>query len=256
MLFVIDVGNTNIVLGLYDGERLAASWRVATRADRTADEYGMIILELFRHFGLEKSAVSGVILSCVVPALTYTFSTMAKRYFGLEALSVGPGMKTGIPILYDNPKEVGADRIVNAVAAYQRHRCALVVVDFGTATTFDAITSKGEYAGGAIAPGIDISMDALFVHAAKLPRVEVARPKAVIGKNTVHSMQAGTYFGYVGLVQELVGRMKKELDAPSRVVATGGLAGLIAKDASCIDEVDEHLTLEGLRLLWELNSNN
>ncbi|MBZ0271322.1 type III pantothenate kinase [bacterium] len=253
MLCVIDVGNTNTVIGVFDGESLLASWRLGTREERTADEYGMLMLDLFRHANIALAAVDGVIVSCVVPTLAYTFSRLSTKYFGREAMQVGPGIKTGMPILYDNPREVGADRIVNAVAAYHEFQEALVIVDFGTATTFDAITARGEYLGGAIAPGINISMDALFRHAAKLPRVEFARPRAAIGKNTVASMQSGVFFGYVGLVDALVTRIREELGGSARVIGTGGLATLIAKGSETIDAVDGDLTLKGLRIIHGLN---
>jgi type III pantothenate kinase len=254
MLFVVDVGNTNIVFGIYSGESLISSWRVATRKQNTADEYGILIAELFQHAELKMTDIKGVIVSCVVPPLVSTFTRLTQRYFGIEAINVGPGIKTGMPILYDNPKEVGADRIVNAVAGHYKYKKSLIIVDFGTATTFDAVSLKGEYLGGAIAPGINISMDALFLHAAKLPRVEFARPKSVIGKNTIHSIQAGIYYGYVGVVDGIVTRIKEELGTDPYVIGTGGLANLIAKDSKTLSEVDENLTLEGLRILYDLNT--
>ncbi len=253
MLLVIDVGNSNTVLGIYAGRELQQNWRVGTDKYRTVDEYAMLINDLFSLSGLTFADLSAVIVSSVVPPMLDTIDGLCRAYFQLKPLVVGPGMKTGMPIQYENPREVGADRIVNAVAAYEKSRCGLIVVDFGTATTFDVISPDGCYQGGAIAPGVGISADALFERASKLPRVEFSRPAQVIAKNTIQSMQAGIFFGYVGLVEGIVKRMKKELSQPPRVIATGGLAAPIAEATECIDRVEPFLTLEGLRLLYERN---
>jgi type III pantothenate kinase len=255
MLLVIDVGNTNTVFGIYEGERLVADWRLQTVLGRTADELGVQWLELMRFAGLEPRGIEDAIVSCVVPSALLAVVQMGKKFLGRDVLVVGPGIKTGMPILTENPREVGADRIVNAVAAYERYRSACIVVDFGTATTFDSVSAKGEYLGGAIAPGITIAANALFREAAKLPRVELVKPRSVVGKNTVHSMQAGLIYGYVGLCDGIVTRMSAEMGGPPtpRVIATGGLAEVIASEAATIEAVDVGLTLEGLRILHARN---
>jgi type III pantothenate kinase len=257
MLLAIDIGNTNIVLGVFDGAELLESWRLTTMRERTADELGLLVDGLFSHGQIEKAAVRSIILGSVVPPLTGTMEEMVQRYFGVAALTIEPGTKTGMPILYDQPSEVGADRIVNAVAAYERfgkkEGRPLVVVDFGTATTFDAVSAKGEYLGGAICPGVQISADALFQRAARLPRIDVRKPAHTIGRTTIGAMEAGLFYGYVGLVEGLVRRMSGELGGRAVCVATGGLAGAIAPETSLIDHVDPDLTLHGLRIVWERN---
>lgn len=253
MLLVIDVGNTNTVLGIYQEKQLLHDWRLTTSKSRTVDEYAMLVHELFGLSNLHFTDIDDVIISCVVPPMLGTLNGLCDRYFKLNPYIVGPGIKTGMPILYDNPKEVGADRIVNAVAAYEKHRRSLIVVDFGTATTFDYISGRGEYLGGAIAPGLIISTEALFDRASKLPRVEVAKPPQVIAKNTVNSIQSGIFFGYVGLVDGIVGRMSEEAKEKPLVLATGGISTMIAKSSQTIDEVDPKLTLEGLQIIYLRN---
>ncbi|MGE5630967.1 MAG: type III pantothenate kinase [Caulobacteraceae bacterium] len=254
MILVFDVGNTNIVLGVYEGKKLENFWRLKTDVEKTADEYGMVIHQLFSYQGYKASDIEAVVISSVVPPIMYTLEHMARKYFNREPLIVGPGIKTGINIKYDNPKEVGADRIVNAVAAYELYGGPLIIVDFGTATTYCAVSKNGEYLGGAISPGVRISMDALFERTAKLPRVELVKPESVICKNTINSIQSGVIYGYVGQVDYVVQRMKKELDAPdAKVVATGGLSKLIASESETIKIVNGLLTLEGLRIIYERN---
>jgi type III pantothenate kinase len=253
MLLVVDVGNTNTVIGVFRGPDLLAHWRLETRKGRTADEYAATILTLFQLQSLSFADIQAGMIATVVPPALFAVEKFFKQHRKISPLVVGPGLKTGMPILIDNPKEVGADRIVNAVAAYDQYKQGCIIVDFGTATTFDLVTPKGEYAGGAIATGITTSADALYQAAAKLPRVEFVRPPSVIGKNTVTSMQAGLFYGYVGLTDEIVTRMRAQVDYPCKVIATGGLAALIAKDSKTIEHTDEMLTLTGLRLLWERN---
>jgi type III pantothenate kinase len=255
MLLAIDVGNSNTVLGLYDGDKLIYDWRIRTVSNHTVDEYGMLIVNLYKTVKSKSQPVTltGIVISCVVPPMLNILEPLCMKYFNLKPLIVEPGVKTGMPIFYDNPKEVGADRIVNAVAAYEKYKTDLIVVDFGTATTFDYVSKKGEYMGGCITPGIVISSDALFDKASKLPRVELKRAKTVIAKDTVSSMQAGIMFGYAGLVDGIVDRMKAETRSNPKVIATGGLAKIIAPETKSIDVVDEFLTLDGLRIIYEKN---
>ena len=257
MLLAIDVGNTNIVLGVFERGALVESWRLATLRERTSDEIGIWVSQLFEHRSLDPNRISGIVLSSVVPPLTGTIMTMARRYFGLTPLNVDSSVDTGMPLLYKHPAEIGADRIVNAVAAYQiygiERRVPLIVVDFGTATTFDAVSARGEYLGGVICPGVQISADALFQRAARLPRVDVRKPCEVIGRSTVGAMESGLYYGYVGLVDGLVRRMKQELGERAVCVATGGLADVISPEVALIEHVDPDLTLQGLRMIWERN---
>jgi len=257
MLLVIDVGNTNTVLGLFDEGQLMHDWRIRTEIDHTIDEYGVLIYNLYQSIRMkakEIKAVTAIIISCVVPPMLNILEPLCVKYFNIKPLIVGPGIKTGMPIFYDNPKEVGADRIVNAVAAYDKYRKESIIVDFGTATTFDYVSPKGEYMGGCIAPGIVISSEALFARASKLPRVEFGKPKTIITKDTVSAIQAGIMFGYAGLVDGIVNRMKAEVKTNPFVIATGGLARVVAQEAKSIDKIEEMLTLDGLRIIYELNT--
>jgi type III pantothenate kinase len=253
MLLTVDVGNTNTVLGVFEGEDLRVHWRLTTRREQTADEYGILVRNLFRGSEVQPDRIDGVALASVVPPLTPVLVALARQYLGHEPLVVEPGVKTGMPILYEPPGDVGADRILNGVAAFARYGGPVVVVDFGTATTFDVITRRGEYAGGVICPGIGISAEALFQRAARLPRVDVGHPGRVIGRSTVDSIQAGLYFGYAAMCEGLVARIRTELGEPVRVVATGGLAETLAVEIPSIEAVDPVLTLTGLRLIWERN---
>lgn len=253
MLLAIDIGNTNIVLGVYRKEELVACWRLATDVHKMADEYTVLLSNLLSNEGLSKSEMKGSAISCVVPPLLPIFQEVCREHLKVEPLVVGPGIKTGVRILIDNPRELGADRIVNAIAARRLHGTPAIVIDFGTATTFDVVSKEGDYLGGAIAPGIGISAEALYREAAQLPRIELALPQKVIGKNTVASMQSGVLFGYVALVEGMVERIEEELGEEAKVIATGGLAGVIAKETSVIQVVNLNLTLEGLRIVYEMN---
>jgi type III pantothenate kinase len=253
VILVVDVGNSNIVLGVYEGRELKHHWRLSTNRSATEDEYGIMTVNLFRMAGLSVDRVEGAILSTVVPPLMPVLMRMFQRYVGQEPLVVGPGIKTGLNIRFENPREVGADRIVNAVAGIEHYGTPLIIVDLGTATTFDYIDETGAYLGGAIMPGIGISAEALYQRAAKLPRIELAKTKSVVGRNTVAAMQAGIVYGYAAMVDGIVARIRREFGTQPYVVATGGLAGLIADETESIDRVDPLLTLEGLRLIYERN---
>lgn len=252
----MDVGNTNIVLGVYDDNKLKYHWRIETNRNRTEDEYGMLIKALFEHEGQSINDVTGIIISSVVPPIMFFLEKMCEKYFRIKPFIVGPGIKTGLNIKYDNPKEVGADRIVNAVAAIHEYGSPLIIVDFGTATTYCFVNEEKQYLGGAIAPGIQISTEALYTKAAKLPRIEIAPPERIIGRNTVEAMQAGVVYGYVGQVDGIVSRMKAYSNKRPTVIATGGLAELIAKESKEIDIVDPLLTLKGLYLIYNRNINS
>lgn len=254
MLLTIDIGNTNIKYGVFDKERLVASFRVSSRLKRTADEYGVVLINLLTNKGLDKKDIDGIILSSVIPSLNYTICHMAEYFFGITPLMVGPGIKTGLNIKTDNPKEVGADIIVNSVSAYNKYGGAVIVIDFGTATTFDVVSDKCELLGVVIAPGIKTSLDGLTSNTAQLPTIELDAPKTVIGKNTKNSMQSGILFGFAGLVDNIINKIRKELGVENvKVVATGGLGEIIAKEVKNITIVDRTLTLEGLKMIYNLN---
>lgn len=264
MLLVLDVGNTNTVLGVFEPggkseqqySRLSAHWRVTTNKSQTIDEYGVLFRNLFAMNGLEVAAVKGIVISSVVPPLDSTLRQVCERYFHMKPLFIEPGVKTGMPVHYDNPAEVGADRIVNSVAAYETYGGPCIVVDFGTATTFDVVSPKGEYLGGVITPGIGISADALFSRTARLPRVDIKKPPKVMATNTVNSLQSGLYYGYLGLIDGILERLIAELKGEVKVVATGGLASLMGGGSKYIREVDDFLTLEGLRIIYDRNQSH
>jgi len=253
MLLVIDVGNTNIVVGAFDGEKLVKNWRISTDYKKSSDEIGMLLVQLLRHNNIETDKIDDVIISSVVPQMMFSLERAVKRYLGREPIIISNAVKTGINILYDNPKEVGADRIVNAVAVRRHYPGNAIIIDFGTATTFCALTESGNYLGGVICPGIKISLDALIERTAKLPKIEIVRPKNVIGTNTVESMQSGMVYGYAGQIENIVRLMKSQMPEDTKVIATGGIASLISQVTDAIDILDSHLTLKGLKALYDMN---
>lgn len=255
MILTLDIGNTNIKSALFDGTEMRQYWRLATNRNRTSDEYGMSMMNLLNHFGIDKAEISGIMMSSVVPQINFTIEHMCRSYFGMEPMKIEPGVKTGINIKYENPRELGSDRIANAVAAYELYGGPCITIDFGTATSFGAISAKGEFLGGAICPGLKLAADALTERTAKLPRFELVKPETVIGRNTVSNMQAGIVYGYIGQIKYLVNRMKKEMGVEGiKVIATGGLAVLVAGESSVIDVMDGLLTLKGLRIIYEKNN--
>ncbi len=253
MLLAVDIGNTIIDLGVFEGKNLLQHWKIKSEREKTCDEYAVTLLNLFSFSGLEVKKIKSVLLSSVVPPLTPVFEDLSQKMFEVKALVVGPGLRTGMAILYENPLEVGADRVVAAVAAFEKHGGPCIVVDFGTATTFDAVSAQGEYIGGSIAPGIQISAEALYLKTARLPRIEIKKPKKAIGRTTVSSMQSGLYFGYIGLVSNIIEEIKKELGAKASVVSTGGFAAQISSEIKAIDFYEPNLVLEGLRIVHERN---
>lgn len=253
MLLAADIGNTTIDLGVFEEKNLLQHWKVKSEREKTCDEYAVTLLNLFSFSGLEIKKIKSVLLSSVVPPLTPVFEDLSQKMFGVKALVVGPGLRTGMAILYENPLEVGADRVVAAVAAFEKHGGPCIVVDFGTATTFDAVSAQGEYVGGSIAPGVQISAEALYLKTARLPRIEIKKPKKAIGRTTVSSMQSGLYFGYIGLVSNIIEEIKKELGKEAKVVSTGGFAAQISSEIKAIDFYEPNLVLEGLRIIYERN---
>jgi len=253
MLLAFDIGNTTVAVGMFGEEKLVRSWKIKTDRDKTADEYGVVLLNLFQASKIPLKKAEAAIISSVVPPLTPVIQDVCRDFFGLEALVVGPGLKTGMPILYESPLEVGADRIAAAVGAYEKYGGPVIVLDFGTATTFDAISAKGEYLGGAIAPGIQISAEALYLKTARLPRIEIRKPKRAIGRTTVSSMQSGLYFGYIGLVNNIIDEIRKDLGKSVKVIATGGFGGQITPEVQTVEAYEPDLVLEGLRIIFERN---
>ena len=255
MILTLDIGNTNMKTALFDGMEMKQYWRLSTNRNRTSDEYGMAMMNLLNHYGIDRSEVEGIMMSSVVPQINFTIEHMCRNYFGMEPMKIEPGVKTGINIKYENPRELGSDRIANAVGAYELYGGPCITIDFGTATSFGAISAKGEFLGGAICPGLRLAADALTERTAKLPRFELVKPENVIGRNTVTNMQAGIVYGYIGQIKYLVNRMKKEMGVEGiKVIATGGLAVLVAGESSVIDVMDGLLTLKGLRIIYEKNA--
>jgi type III pantothenate kinase len=253
MLLALDIGNTTVAAGVFQEKKLVSDWKIGTDRQRTCDEYGIILLNLLKFDGLDAGEIKGIILSSVVPPLTPVFQALCQHVFQVKPLVVGPGLRTGMSILYDNPQEVGADRIAAAVGAFEKHGGPCIVVDFGTATTFDTVSPRGEYMGGAIAPGIQISAEALYLKTAKLPRIEIKKPAKAIGRTTVTSMQSGLYFGYIGLINNIIAELKKELDEKAKVIVTGGYGGVMSEEVRAFDFFEPHLVLEGLRIIYERN---
>ena len=255
MILTLDIGNTNMKTALFEGMEMRQYWRISTNRNRTSDEYGMTLMNLMQHSGVDRSEIKGIMMSSVVPQINFTIEHMCRSYFGMEPMKIEPGVKTGINIKYENPRELGSDRIANAVAAYELYGGPCITIDFGTATSFGAISDKGEFLGGAICPGLKLAADALTEHTAKLPRFELVKPDRAIGRNTVSNMQAGIVYGYIGQIKYLVNRMKKEMGVEGiKVIATGGLAVLVAGESSGIDGMDGLLTLKGLRIIYEKNA--
>ena len=253
MLLAVDIGNTTIAMGIFKGKKLLKNWSARSEREKTADEYSILLGELLRSAAIDPALIRGVIISSVVPPLTPAFQALSQNLFGIKALVVGPGLRTGMPILYENPSEVGADRVVASIASFEKYGGPCIVVDFGTATTFDAVTAKGEYLGGAIAPGIQISAEALYLRTAKLPRIEVVKPKKAIGKTTVASMQSGIFYGYIGLVNTIIVEITKELGAEPKIIVTGGFAAQLGQEIRPAHYNEPHLVLEGLRVVFERN---
>jgi type III pantothenate kinase len=256
MLLALDIGNTNVTVGVFEGEAIRSTWRLASDPHKLADEYAVLMMNLLPRNGIEFPAITDVAICSSVPPLVLTFEELSQRYFGVKPLVVGTGIKTGVRVLYEDPRAVGADRVTDAVAAYRLYGGPVIVVDCGTATVLDAVTADGDYLGGAIAPGIQVAVDALVSNTSMLRRIELVRPKHAIGRNTVHSMQSGIIFGYVGLIEGLIRRFQEELDRPATVVGTGGLAGVIARECPAIDVVNPDLTLQGLRIIHEMNAGS